>query len=70
MDLVDPARKTPQVLVLVPTRELAVQIHNDAIVLGKHTGLRLACVFGGVDYDKQRKKNREQRWTADPEVKC
>ncbi len=41
---------------IAPTRELAVQIHNDAIVLGKHTGLKLACVFGGVDYDKQRKQ--------------
>ncbi|MGA2024664.1 MAG: DEAD/DEAH box helicase [Steroidobacteraceae bacterium] len=41
-------------LVVAPTRELAVQIHKDAAVLGKHTGLRLAVVFGGTDYDKQR----------------
>ncbi|MEN9704307.1 MAG: hypothetical protein RLZZ393_186, partial [Pseudomonadota bacterium] len=41
---------------IAPTRELAVQIHNDAVVLGKYTGLRLCCVFGGVDYDKQRKQ--------------
>ena len=27
-------------LVIAPTRELAAQIHKDAIVLGKHTGLR------------------------------
>jgi ATP-dependent RNA helicase RhlB len=43
-------------IVIAPTRELAVQIHNDAQVLGKHTGLKLACVFGGVDYDKQRRQ--------------
>ncbi|MEJ0098960.1 MAG: DEAD/DEAH box helicase [Pseudomonadota bacterium] len=43
-------------IVIAPTRELAVQIHNDAMVLGKHTGLKLACVFGGVDYDKQRRQ--------------
>ena len=43
-------------IVVAPTRELAVQIHNDALVLGKHTGLKLAVVFGGVDYDKQRKQ--------------
>ncbi len=43
-------------IVIAPTRELAVQIHNDAVVLAKHTGLRLACVFGGVDYDKQRRQ--------------
>ncbi|HQZ80990.1 MAG TPA: DEAD/DEAH box helicase, partial [Steroidobacteraceae bacterium] len=43
-------------IVVAPTRELAVQIHNDALVLGRHTGLKLAVVFGGVDYDKQRKQ--------------
>jgi ATP-dependent RNA helicase RhlB len=42
-------------LILAPTRELAVQIFNDAQVLGKHTGLKIGVVFGGVDYDKQRK---------------
>jgi ATP-dependent RNA helicase RhlB len=41
-------------LVVAPTRELAVQIHKDAAVLGKHTGLRMAVVFGGTDYEKQR----------------
>jgi ATP-dependent RNA helicase RhlB len=40
---------------VAPTRELAVQIHKDAAVLGKHTGLRLAVVFGGTDYEKQRR---------------
>jgi ATP-dependent RNA helicase RhlB len=43
-------------IVIAPTRELAVQIYNDALTLGKHTGLKLTCVFGGVDYDKQRKQ--------------
>ena len=43
-------------LVIAPTRELAVQIHKDAAVLGRHTGLRLQVVFGGTDYDKQRKQ--------------
>jgi ATP-dependent RNA helicase RhlB len=43
-------------LVIAPTRELAVQIYNDAEALGRHTGLRLAVVFGGTDYDKQRKQ--------------
>jgi ATP-dependent RNA helicase RhlB len=42
-------------LIVAPTRELAVQIHKDALVLGKHTGLKLAVVFGGIDYDKQRR---------------
>ncbi len=43
-------------LVVAPTRELAVQIHRDAVLLGKHTGLRLGLAYGGVDYDKQRRQ--------------
>jgi len=43
-------------LVIAPTRELAVQIHKDAEVLARHTGLKLAVVFGGVDYEKQRRE--------------
>jgi ATP-dependent RNA helicase RhlB len=53
------ASRTPQsirALVLAPTRELAVQIHRDAEVLGRHTGFKTAVVFGGVDYEKQRKQ--------------
>jgi ATP-dependent RNA helicase RhlB len=42
-------------LIIAPTRELAVQIHHDAVLLGRHTGLRLAVVYGGVDYEKQRR---------------
>jgi len=45
----------PRALIVAPTRELAVQIYNDAVVLGKYTGLALHAVYGGVDYDKQRK---------------
>jgi len=46
-------------LVVAPTRELAVQIHHDALILGKHTGLRTAVVFGGTDYEKQRRQLSE-----------
>jgi ATP-dependent RNA helicase RhlB len=42
-------------LIVAPTRELAVQIHKDAALLGKHTHLRLAVVYGGTDYEKQRR---------------
>jgi len=41
-------------LIVAPTRELAVQIHRDALTLGAHTGLRHMVVFGGIDYEKQR----------------
>ena len=43
-------------LIVAPTRELAVQIHRDALTLGAHTGLRHLVVFGGIDYDKQRQE--------------
>jgi len=43
-------------LILAPTRELAIQIHKDAVVIGKETGLRLGLAYGGVDYEKQRKQ--------------
>mgnify|MGYP001813396501 FL=1 len=52
----DPEQKRqPRVFVLAPTRELAVQIANDAEDLGKHTGLKIALAYGGTDYEKQRK---------------
>jgi ATP-dependent RNA helicase RhlB len=44
----------PRAIILAPTRELAVQIHADAEVLGRHTGLRIGVVFGGTGYDSQR----------------
>ncbi|MGH8305209.1 MAG: DEAD/DEAH box helicase, partial [Steroidobacteraceae bacterium] len=43
-------------LIVAPTRELAVQIHHDALTLGAHTGLRHSVVFGGIDYEKQRQE--------------
>lgn len=44
----------PRALILAPTRELAIQIHKDAVKFGAGLGLRFALVYGGVDYDKQR----------------
>ena len=56
--LTHPAPRTnqpaPRALILAPTRELAVQIHSDAEILGRATGLKMAVVYGGADYDKQR----------------
>ncbi|MHB1951705.1 MAG: DEAD/DEAH box helicase [Acidiferrobacteraceae bacterium] len=45
----------PRALIVAPTRELAIQIHRDAGVLGAHCGLRLGLVYGGIGYDSQRK---------------
>ena len=44
-----------RMLVLAPTRELAMQIHKDAETLGVYTGLTFRLVFGGMDYEKQRR---------------
>src|SRR5690349_11589092 len=44
----------PRAMILAPTRELAIQIHKDALKFGSDLGLKFALVYGGVDYDKQR----------------
>jgi len=43
----------PYALMIAPTRELAIQIKDEAELLGKHTGLSILAVYGGVDYNKQ-----------------
>ena len=48
----------PRAIVLAPTRELAVQIHKDAELIGAHTGLRFGVVFGGTGYESQREMLR------------
>ncbi|MBV8158611.1 MAG: DEAD/DEAH box helicase [Dyella sp.] len=49
----------PRALVIAPTRELAIQIEKDAKAIGRHTGLRTALIYGGVDYDKQRQQLKD-----------
>ncbi|MGK0438520.1 MAG: ATP-dependent RNA helicase RhlB [Paracoccaceae bacterium] len=49
-------KKNPiRALVVAPTRELAIQIHEDGKKLVAHTGLKMALAYGGTDYEKQRK---------------
>lgn len=43
----------PRALILAPTRELSVQISNDAEFLSKASGLKTALAYGGDGYDKQ-----------------
>lgn len=43
----------PRALILAPTRELAVQISNDAEFLAKASRLKTALAYGGDGYDKQ-----------------
>jgi ATP-dependent RNA helicase RhlB len=46
--------KKPRAIIIAPTRELAVQIHNDAKLLSKHTGLSLGLIYGGDGYQSQK----------------
>ena len=46
----------PASLVLVPTRELAVQVAEVLEPLAKAVGLRVAVVYGGSDLDRQMKR--------------
>jgi len=45
--------KGKKALIVAPTRELAVQITEEAELLGQYTKLRTGCFFGGVDFTKQ-----------------
>jgi len=44
----------PRALVIAPTRELARQIEIDARLIGGHCKLTIMCIYGGMDYEKQR----------------
>lgn len=44
----------PRVLILAPTRELAIQIHKDAELLVKHSGQSVAICYGGKGYEQQK----------------
>ena len=50
---VSPARHPVRALVLAPTRELADQVANNVKAYAKHSKLRVACVFGGIDMKPQ-----------------
>ena len=56
--LTEPPKKgrkqnNPRAIIIAPTRELAIQISDDAKKLVRHTDLKLHTVYGGVDYEKQ-----------------
>ena len=49
----------PRAIIMAPTRELAVQIYNDAKLLSEHTGLSLGLIYGGEGYESQRETLQE-----------
>ncbi|MEK8216701.1 DEAD/DEAH box helicase [Paenibacillus sp. FSL L8-0463] len=56
MDKIRVEAAYPQVLVLAPTRELALQITEEARKLARHTGVKILAVYGGQDVEKQLRK--------------
>lgn len=48
-----PARHPVRALVLAPTRELAIQVAENATKYAKHTPIRTAVVYGGTDIKSQ-----------------
>ncbi len=56
---VSPARHPVRALVLAPTRELADQVFSNIDAYARHTPLRCACVFGGIDMAPQTAQLRQ-----------
>ncbi|MEI7830895.1 MAG: DEAD/DEAH box helicase [Prolixibacteraceae bacterium] len=52
MKLVKAEGEDPRALILVPTRELAIQVGEDIEELTKYTNIRSAAVFGGIGWTK------------------
>ncbi|MFA7291359.1 MAG: DEAD/DEAH box helicase [Rhodocyclaceae bacterium] len=48
-----PARHPVRALILAPTRELAIQVHENLKTYAKYTSFRTLCVYGGVDIKPQ-----------------
>ena len=50
---------SPRALVIAPTRELVIQIKQDALNLNPGDQFRIHAVFGGMDYEKQMNQFKE-----------
>jgi ATP-dependent RNA helicase DeaD len=53
LQMIDASRRVPQVLVLVPTRELAVQVSEAMFKYGRELGVKVVPVFGGQPIGRQ-----------------
>lgn len=60
---VEEGKKGPYAIIMAPTRELAVQIYDDAKMLGRYTGLKYALLYGGAAYGTQ-----SEALEADPDI--
>jgi ATP-dependent RNA helicase DeaD len=53
LGLLNPLKRSVQALILVPTRELALQVYTEAKTLGQFTEVNSVAVYGGVGYEEQ-----------------
>jgi len=53
VERIDPRRKEPQALIVVPTRELALQVTREFGAIGKHRHTHEVAIYGGVPYGPQ-----------------
>jgi ATP-dependent RNA helicase RhlB len=52
----NPSTGRPRVLIIAPTRELVLQIADEAKLLATYCHFSIVSVFGGMDYEKQRRQ--------------
>ena len=55
----DPLLKNKKALIMVPTRELAVQVEDEAKIVGKYCNFKTASFYGGVGYGQQQASLRD-----------
>ncbi|MCK4869507.1 MAG: DEAD/DEAH box helicase [Gammaproteobacteria bacterium] len=55
----DKQHRVVRALILTPTRELAVQVHESVCTYGKHLPLKSTVIYGGVNIASQIKKLRQ-----------
>ncbi|MCB9497659.1 MAG: DEAD/DEAH box helicase [Fibrobacteria bacterium] len=53
VEIIEIEHRAPQALILIPTRELALQVAKEAELLGADKGVKSVVVYGGVGYEKQ-----------------
>lgn len=51
----DRSKKVPQVLIVAPTRELAVQIYESIARVAQKLSIKMAVVYGGVSFEEQQR---------------
>ena len=59
-ELVDWEENKPQALVMVPTRELAMQVKEDLFNIGRFKRLKVSAIFGRAPFNSQKKELREK----------